>query len=92
MDTAHFVERYSIYNWVGSMRMMLAADGWTTPAGEYYRDNKPKVAFNRSNEIVPGYKFTSSKHAKTITGSGNSTLTLDWENSDQEDLDTECVC
>ena len=84
MDTAHFVERYSIYNWVGSMRMMIADDGWITPAGEYYRDNKPKIAFNRSNEIIPAYKFTSSKPAMTITGSGNSTLTLNWENSDQE--------
>lgn len=84
MDTAHFVERYSIYNWVGPLRMMIADDGWVTPAGEFYRDNKPKVAFNRSNEIVPGYKFSSSKPTLSIAGSGNSTLTLNWENSDQE--------
>jgi hypothetical protein len=85
MDTAHFVERYSIYNWVGSMRMMISDDGWITPAGENYRDRKAPMAFNRVNEVIPGYKFTSSKPTLTLTpASDNTKINLTWTNSDQE--------
>ena len=85
MDTAHFVERYSIYNWVGSMRMMIADDGWVTPAGENYRDRKAPMAFNRVNEVIPTYKFYSLKPTLTLTPSSDNTkLNLTWTNSDQE--------
>ena len=85
MDTAHFVERYSIYNWVGSMRMMIADDGWITPAGEYYRDNNSRIAFNRSNEIVPSYKFSSSSASLSLTAATNSAqLTLNCSEAAQE--------
>jgi hypothetical protein len=85
MDTAHFVERYSIYNWVGSMRMMISDDGWVTPAGENYRDRKAPMAFNRVNEVIPGYKFTSVKPTLALTAaSDNAKINLAWTNSDQE--------
>ncbi|MDD3321809.1 MAG: glycosyl hydrolase [Paludibacter sp.] len=85
MDTAHFVERYSIYNWVGSMRMMIADDGWITPAGEYYRDNNSNIAFNRSNEIIPSYKFSSSTAELSVTAGTNAAqLTLNCSGADQE--------
>ena len=85
MDTAHFVERYSIYNWVGAMRMMIADDGWVTPAGENYRDRKAPMAFNRVNEVIPTYKFTSLQPSFALTAaSDNTKLNLTWTNSDQE--------
>ncbi len=52
LDTAHFVERYSIYNWVEDKRAMVL-DGSLTPAGEYYASNKSRIAFNRINEVIP---------------------------------------
>ena len=85
MDTAHFVERYSIYNWVGSMRMMISDDGWVTPAGENYRDRKAPMAFNRVNEVIPTYKFSSQSTSLDLAVSAdNSKINLTWTNSDQE--------
>lgn len=85
MDTAHFVERYSIYNWVGPMRMMISDDGWVTPAGEYYRDSKPPLAFSRVNEVVPSYKFSSKTTSMDlVANSSDSKITLSWTNGDQE--------
>jgi hypothetical protein len=85
MDTAHFVERYSIYNWVGSMRMMISDDGWVTPAGENYRDRKAPMAFNRVNEVIPTYKFGSQSTSLDLAVSAdNSKINLTWTNSDQE--------
>ncbi|MDD3078442.1 MAG: glycosyl hydrolase [Paludibacter sp.] len=85
MDTAHFVERYSIYNWVGYKRMLITDDGWVTPAGELYRDSKPPVAFNRVNEVIPTYKFRSSSVSFSMAiSSDNSKLDLSWTNSSQE--------
>ena len=86
MDTAHFVERYSIYNWVGYKRMLITDDGWITPAGELYRDSKPPLAFSKVNEVIPTYKFTSKNtSALTLsTSADNTKIHLAWTNSDQE--------
>lgn len=85
LDTAHFIERYSIYNWVGSMRMMIADDGWVTPAGAYYRDSKPPLAFSRVNEVVPGYKFFSKPTVLSLVASSNDAkMNLSWTNGEQE--------
>ncbi|HET7733519.1 MAG TPA: glycosyl hydrolase [Paludibacter sp.] len=85
MDTAHFVERYSIYNWVGSMRMMISDDGWVTPAGENYRDRKAPMAFNRINEVIPTYKFSIVKPTLALTAvNDNAKINLTWTNGDQE--------
>ena len=86
MDTAHFVERYSIYNWVGYKRMLITDDGWITPAGELYRDSKPDVAFRRVNEVIPTYKLPAQKKPELslIPSADNSKISLNWENVDQE--------
>ncbi|HRZ98875.1 MAG TPA: glycosyl hydrolase, partial [Paludibacter sp.] len=86
MDTAHFVERYSIYNWVGYKRMLIADDGWVTPAGELYRDNKPPLAYRKVNEVIPTYKYPSTvKPTLTLTSSAdNSKIYLLWDKTDQE--------
>jgi hypothetical protein len=86
MDTAHFVERYSVYNWVEAKRAMILDDGWLTPAGKYYADNKSKVAFNRANEIIPGYKFSSINNSalslNPVVETGG--INLSWTNAEQE--------
>lgn len=57
MDTAHFVERYFIYDWVENRRAMVLADT-LTPAGKYYAANPSKIAFNSKNEVIPHWKYS----------------------------------
>ncbi len=45
MNSAPFVERYSIYNWVGATRMMVDDAGALTPAGIVYRDKASPIAY-----------------------------------------------
>ena len=86
MDTASFVERYSIYNWVGYKRMLINDDGWVTPAGELYRDSKPPLAFRKAYEVIPTYKLPSTvKPEITLSANTNNTgITVMWDKSLQE--------
>ncbi len=86
LDGAHFVERYSIYNWVEGKRAMILDDGWITPAGRFYADNKSVMAFNRSNEVIPAYSFTSVTNSTlTLTPAvGSGGVNLSWTNATQE--------
>lgn len=72
LDTASFIERYSIYNWVQDARAMTLGDT-LTPAGKYYAADKSAIAFNRKYEAVP--TFTYSNPSLTIT-TGATKLTL----------------
>ncbi len=86
LDTASFVERYSIYNWVGYKRMLIADDGWVTPAGELYRDSKPPLAFKKAYEVIPTYKFPAT-YKPEITLSANAANTgivIMWDKTGQE--------
>src|SRR5690554_323818 len=56
LDTASFIERYSIYNWVEDARAILL-NGELTLAGEYYASTTPPVAFNRAKEVVPTWSM-----------------------------------
>ena len=56
LDTASFIERYSIYNWVEDARAMVL-NGTLTPAGQYYAADTSVMAFNRKMEVVPGFVF-----------------------------------
>lgn len=56
LDTASFIERYSIYNWVQDCRAMVLADT-LTPAGKYYAANNPGMAFKRNYEVIPTFTF-----------------------------------
>ncbi len=67
LDTAHFIERYSIYNWVQDCRAMILADT-LTPAGKYYKTNSPTFAYRSINEVIP--TFTMSKTTISIATSG----------------------
>jgi len=74
LDTAHFIERYSLYNWVEDARAIVLGDS-LTPAGKYYAADRPGLAFNKINEVIPAYKFTTPTLAIAF-GTNNVTLTV----------------
>lgn len=57
LDTASFIERYSIYNWVQDCRAMVLGDT-LTPAGKYYAADNSVMAFNHAYEVIPTYGFS----------------------------------
>ena len=72
LDTCSFIERYSIYNWVGDERALVvgkddngnytaggAIDQKLTPAGEYYRDLHAPMAYNPLKAVVPTYQVVT---------------------------------
>lgn len=75
LDTASFVERYSIYNWVQDARAMLL-NGNLTKAGEYYMNNKSQVAFNRRKEVIPSFTMRRNPSLGASYGTGTITLTV----------------
>lgn len=81
LDTASFVERYSIYNWVQDARAMLL-NGNLTKAGEYYMNNKSQVAFNRRKEVIPAYTMRRNPTLGASYGAGTITLTVNDGNGD----------
>jgi len=80
LDTARFMERYSIYNWVEDKRAMIlnwsttTKSGTLTPAGLYYKADKSQMAFDSRYEVIPSWKiievpvlsYTFSKESKQI--------------------------
>ncbi len=77
LDTTPFVERYSIYNWVGDGRRMIRKDGSLTPAGEIYKDNNSPMAFNRDFEFVPTFKSLVAPFNLQAKLNGRN-ITLSW--------------
>jgi len=75
LDTAHFVERYSIYNWVEDKRAVLL-NGALTPAGSYYAQNNSGLAFRKVNEVVPVWKTIA---AKTFIALQNGSVRISWD-------------
>lgn len=74
LDTASFVERYSIYNWVQDARAM-AIGNTITPAGQYYASNKSVMAYNPKYEVIPGFIYRNPSLGINF-GSKNLTLTI----------------
>lgn len=66
LDTASFIERYSIYNWVQDCRAVILADT-LTPAGKYYAADNSVMAFNRKKEVIPGFIFGNPTLAVTFS-------------------------
>ena len=77
LDTASFVERYSIYNWVEDKRAIIL-NGSLTPAGEYYAANKPDLAYNSANEVIPTWKIKAPSLADLVVSKDGTTTTLTW--------------
>lgn len=89
LDTCRFVERYAIYNWDSYYRAMIADDGWVTPAGEVYRDNKSTFAYNADVQFTPVW-WTPGLKAVTLkttinSASGKIIFTVKNDNGDMTD-------
>lgn len=76
LDTASFVERYSIYNWVEDARAMVL-NGELTLAGAYYADNKSQIAYNSKNDVIPGYTYKAPVLSQRYLTLSNS-IRLSW--------------
>lgn len=82
MDTASFIERYFIYDWVEDCRAMVL-NNTLTKAGEYYANNNSQEAYNPLKEVVPHWNY----YTPTLTYSYSSTsnkVTLEWEDKNGE--------
>jgi hypothetical protein len=70
LDTTSFVERYSIYNWVGDTRKVIANDNTLelTPAGIVYRDQQSPMAYSDPRTIpdTPGTLSTTAVSSRQI--------------------------
>lgn len=82
LDTASFVERYSIYNWVENKRAMII-NNVLTPAGEYYAANKSVQAFNPLREVIPISKPIALTTSLTINTAGTQ-LGINWSDPNGE--------
>jgi hypothetical protein len=81
LDTASFIERYSIYNWVQDCRAMVLADT-LTPAGKYYAADKPGFAFNKNKEVIPTYKLNKNPTLTISYGTSSVALNVKDANGD----------
>jgi fibronectin type 3 domain-containing protein len=76
MDSAPFVERYAIYNWVGDTRAMVDTNNALTPAGVVYLNEVSPNAYLQEFPAGVGsdanYLFDGD--ARDRTGSGNDAM------------------
>lgn len=82
LDTASFVERYFIYDWVQDCRAMVL-NGKLTMAGEYYNANKSAIAFNKNKEIIPHWNYRNPELSYRYFSLRNS-IRLSWTNPNDE--------
>ena len=82
LDTASFVERYFIYDWVEDRRAMVL-NGELTPAGEYYAANKSQIAYNSANEVIPHWNYQVPELSYRYLSLSN-TIRLSWTDSNGE--------
>ena len=74
LDNAPYVERYSIYNWVGTNRAMVTS-GALTPAGQVYHDHASPMAYT---QVMPAggarsvAQFSFNGNAWDGSGNGNN--------------------
>ncbi|GAB6012504.1 glycosyl hydrolase [Viscerimonas tarda] len=81
MDTASFIERQSLYNWVETARMIVTNSDNNnsralTPAGEYFRNDKSQPAFKRSKEYLPTWKVPAPVIASHAITANNTRLEI----------------
>ena len=80
LDTAGFIERYSIYNWVQDARAIVLG-GSLTLAGEYYAANPSQQAF--TGEYRHEWKLVEPSASYSLSG-GNTKATVRWEDLNGE--------
>lgn len=78
LDTAHFVERYAIYDWVEDKRALVLGDT-LTPAGKYYAANKSNFAFSRKAEYIHTWELRVPSLSSTINPDDDSKVNLSWK-------------
>lgn len=82
LDTAHFVERYFIYDWVQDCRAMVLG-GELTKAGEYYASNTSQIAYKPKNEVIPHWNYlTPVLSTRYLTLS--NTINIKWTDGNEE--------
>lgn len=82
LDTASFVERYFIYDWVQDCRAMIL-NGGLTLAGEYYKENESQIAYNSANEVIPHWNYLEPELSLRYLTLSNS-MRLSWTDSNGE--------
>ncbi len=82
LDTASFVERYFIYDWVEDCRAMILNSG-LTKAGEYYTANKSQIAWNSDKQVIPQWSYTKPKLDYRYFSLKHS-IRLSWEDNNGE--------
>lgn len=89
LDTAYFVERYSIYQNVQDCRKMFI-NGALTPAGEYYAKNPSRMAYNPAIAecVVPKAVFNSPIDLAGTYLAALNKVTLTWESRNGELADS----
>jgi len=83
LDTASFVERYAIYDWVENKRAMVLADTLTL-AGKYYAANKSDFAYNPKKAFVHTWKLVSPTISSSINSDNYFRATLSWKDLNGE--------
>ncbi|WP_114778443.1 LamG-like jellyroll fold domain-containing protein [Botryobacter ruber] len=83
LDTASFVERYAIYDWVQEKRALVLADT-LTPAGKYYAANKSNFAFSRKRAYTHTWELVAPTLASAINPGDVTKVTLSWRDLNGE--------
>ncbi|RXK60556.1 T9SS type A sorting domain-containing protein [Lacibacter luteus] len=83
LDTASFIERYAIYDWVENKRAMVLADT-LTPAGKYYYANKSDFAFNPKTAFVHNFKVVAPPLSSSINSDDYFKVTLSFKDLNAE--------
>ncbi|MCD8235542.1 MAG: glycosyl hydrolase [Prevotellaceae bacterium] len=87
MDTASFVERYSIYNWVEDKRAIILPNATLSPAGEYYKENSPEYFFSHENEVIPVWTVRTAPSLSYGGITGDGEVLLEWKDENIELID-----
>ena len=89
LDTAYFIERYSIYNWVEDCRAMILHNE-LTPAGEYYANNKSQIAYKSAvgGSVITKPVFFKPSGLTSAYSANTNTVTLSWTSNNGELADS----
>lgn len=83
LDTASFVERYAIYDWVQDKRAMVLADTLTM-AGKYYAANKSDIAYNPQKAFIHTWKLSAPYIYSAIKTDDYTKRRLSWNDINGE--------
>lgn len=83
LDTASFVERYAIYDWVENKRAMVLGDTLTL-AGKYYAANKSDFAYRSNKAYVHNWKLVAAPLSSRINSEDYFKVTLSWKDLNGE--------